>query len=138
MVKKKFKLLFLLMIGLSTASCNQGPRPLEVKIHQDHLCVFTNNSKTYYGVDNTFLIYLGKINYNKDFKSTYEKLYTNVPLPIDEKNCVAIPLKEIERNIAYEIILDTNKSFHTSICLIDDDNNKLEVRYVEPGKSTCN
>ncbi|MCU4390407.1 hypothetical protein KTH73_06705 [Acinetobacter courvalinii] len=117
--------------------CNLKSKDLEVKINQDHLCVFTNNSKTYYGLDNTFLIYLGKIDYNKDFKSTYEKLYTNVPLPIDEKNCVAIPLKEIERNIAYEIILDTNKSFHTSICLIDDDN-KLEVRYVEPGKSTCN
>ena len=86
MIRKKFKLLFLLMIVLSTASCNQGPRPLEVTIHQDHLCVFTNNSKTYYGLDNTFLIYLGRIDYNKGFKSTYEKLYTRAPLPIDEKN----------------------------------------------------
>ncbi|NKG34047.1 hypothetical protein EXE26_04715 [Acinetobacter junii] len=136
MIRKKFKLLFLLMIVLSTASCNQGPRPLEVTIHQDHLCVFTNNSKTYYGLDNTFLIYLGRIDYNKGFKSTYEKLYTSTPLPIDEKNCVAIPLNEIKHNVAYEIILDTNKSFHTSICVVGKDN-KLEVRYVEPGKSTC-
>ncbi|ENX34301.1 hypothetical protein F889_02065 [Acinetobacter colistiniresistens] len=137
MIKKNSKILFLLIIAFSIASCNQGPRPLEVTIHKDHLCAFTNNSKTYYGIDNTFLIYLGKIDYKKDFKSTYEKLYTNTPLPIDEKNCVAIPLNEIERNIAYEIILDTNKSFHTSICVMDK-GNKLEVRYLEPGKSTCN
>ena len=108
-----------------------------MEINYDHLCVFTNNSKTYYGFDNTFLINLGEIDYTKEFKSTYEKLYTNVPLHMDEKNCVAIPLNEIKHNVAYEIIFDTNKSFHTSICVVDKDN-KLEVRYVEPGKSQCN
>ena len=116
--------------------CNPQGKDLEVKIKHNQLCVFTNNSKTYYGLDNTFLIYLGRIDYNKGFKSTYEKLYTSTPLPIDEKNCVAIPLNEIKHNVAYEIILDTNKSFHTSICVVGKDN-KLEVRYVEPGKSTC-
>ncbi|ENW80542.1 hypothetical protein F909_01828 [Acinetobacter sp. ANC 3929] len=117
--------------------CNPQSKNLEVKLNQDNLCVFTNNSKTYYGIDNNFLIYLGKIDYNKGFKSTYEKLYSNAPLPIDEKNCVTIPLNEIERNIAYEIVLDTNKSFRTSICVMDK-GNKLEVKYLEPGKSTCN
>ena len=136
MIKKNLQLLFLLIIALSTAACSQGPRPLEATIRNDHLCVFTNNSKTYYGVDNTFLIYLGKIDYTKEFRSTYEKLYSNVPLPIDEKNCALIPLKEIEKNIVYEIILDTNKSFHTSLCIIDK-SHELEVRYIEPGKSTC-
>ena len=117
--------------------CKPKIQNLEVKINYDHLCVFTNNSKTYYGLDNTFLINLGKIDYAKEFKSTYEKLYTNVPLLIDEKNCVAIPLNEIKHNVVYEIILDANKSFHTSICVVGKDN-KLEVRYVEPGKSQCN
>lgn len=117
--------------------CNPQSKDLEVKLNQGDLCIFTNNPKTDYGIDNTFLIYLGKIDYSKDFKSTYEKLYSNTPLPIDEKNCVTIPLNEIERNIAYEIVLDTNKSFHTSICVMDK-GNKLEVKYLEPGKSTCN
>ncbi|ENW08732.1 hypothetical protein F933_00059 [Acinetobacter beijerinckii CIP 110307] len=66
--------------------CNPQGKDLEVKIKHNQLCVFTNNSKIYYGLNNTFLIYLGNIDYNKDFKSTYEKLYTNTPLPIDEKN----------------------------------------------------
>ncbi len=65
--------------------CKSKIKNLEVKINYDHLCVFTNNSKTYYGIDNTFLIYLGKIDYIRDFKSTYEKRYTNAPLPIDKK-----------------------------------------------------
>ncbi|ERP94996.1 hypothetical protein Q674_06025 [Acinetobacter sp. COS3] len=65
--------------------CESKIKNLEVKINYDHLCVFTNNSKTYYDIDNTLLIYLGKIDYNRDFKSTYEKLYTNAPLPKDKK-----------------------------------------------------
>lgn len=117
--------------------CKPKIKNLKVKIKYDHLCVFTNNSKAYYDLDNTFIINLGKIDYTKKFKSTYEKLYTNVPLPIDGKNYVAVLLNEIKHNVIYEIILDTNKSFHTSICVVGKDN-KLEVRYVEPGKSQCN
>lgn len=133
----KYTLFVFLIILACLTGCNPQSKGLEVKLNQGNLCVFTNNPKTYYGTDNTFLIYLGKIDYNKGFKSTYEKLYSNVPLPIDEKNCVTIPLNEIERNIAYEIVLDTNKSFHTSIFVMDK-GNKLEVKYLEPGKSTCN
>jgi hypothetical protein len=128
--------LFIIVFACLTG-CNPQSKGLEVKLNQGNLCVFTNNSKTYYAIDNTFLIYLGKIDYNKGFKSSYEKLYSNAPLPIDEKNCVTIPLNEIERNIVYEIVLDTNKSFHTSICVMVK-GNKLEVKYLEPGKSTCN
>ena len=128
--------LFIIVFACLTG-CNPQSKDLEVKLNQGNLCVFTNNPKTYYGLDNTFLIYLGKIDYSKEFKSTYEKLYTNVPLPIDGKNCVSIPLKEIEKDVAYEIILDTNKSFHASICVVDKDN-KLEVKCLESGKSTCN
>lgn len=39
-------------------------------------------------------------------------------------------------NVAYEIVLDTNKSFHASICVINK-NYDLEVKYIEPGKSKC-
>ncbi|MFV5367467.1 hypothetical protein VXO74_01925 [Acinetobacter junii] len=136
MIIKKLKFSPILVVFIFINACSQGPRPLEITIKQDNLCAFTNNTKTYYGVDNTFLIYLGKIDYTKDFKSTYEKLYKNALLPIDEKNCVLIPIKEIEKNIAYEIVLSTNKSFKTNVCLIDRNNN-LSIKYVDPGKSTC-
>ncbi|MBJ8481354.1 MULTISPECIES: NF045616 family extracytoplasmic (lipo)protein [Acinetobacter] len=129
--------LFIFIFLAYLTGCNPQSKGLEVKLNQGDLCVFTNNPKTDYGIDNTFLIYLGRIDYSKDFKSTYEKLYSNTLLPIDEKNCIAIPLNEIERNIAYEIVLDTNKSVHTSICVMDK-GNKLEVKYLEQGKSTCN
>lgn len=136
MIKKSLKFSLVLTIGIVLNACSQGPRPLEITIKQDNLCAFTNSTKTYYGVDNTFLIYLGKIDYTKEFKSTYEKLYKNAPLPIDEKNCVLIPIKEIEKNTAYEIVLSTNKSFKTNVCLIDRNNN-LSIKYVDSGKSTC-
>lgn len=135
---KRYKLRPLLLLVLlgSVTACGQGPRPLDVTIHRDYLCVFTNNPKTYYGVDNTFLIYMGEIDYSKEFKTDYEKLYTNAPLPIKEVNCVKIPLNEIKKNVAYEIVLDTNKSFHASVCVVDV-NNKLYIKNVEPGESSC-
>ncbi len=135
-VMKYSNLMMMLITAVLCSSCSQGPRPLEVTVHQDYLCAFTNSSKTSYGIDNTFLIYLGKIDYTTEFSSTYEKLYTNTPLPIEEKNCVRIPINEIEKNVAYEVILETNKSFHASICLLDK-NNHLYVRYVDPGESMC-
>lgn len=136
MIIKKLKFFPILVVFIFINACSQGSRPLEITIKKDNLCAFTNSTKTYYGVDNTFLIYLGKIDYTKEFKSTYEKLYKNAPLPIDEKNCVLIPIKEIEKNIAYEIVLSTNKSFKTNVCLIDRNNN-LSIKYVDSGKSTC-
>ncbi|MCH7335188.1 NF045616 family extracytoplasmic (lipo)protein [Acinetobacter sp. NIPH 2699] len=136
MTRKSLEFSLILTIGILLNACSQGPRPLEITVKQDNLCAFTNNTKTYYGVDNSFLIYLGKIDYTKEFKSTYEKLYSKATLPIDEKNCVLIPINEIEKNVAYDIVLSTNKSFQASVCLIDRNNN-LSIKYVDPGKSTC-
>ncbi len=46
--------------------------------------------------DSFVLVYLGKID------------YTKAPLPIEESNCFAIPLEVIDKNVAYEIVLEMN------------------------------
>nr|WP_228272986.1 MULTISPECIES: hypothetical protein [unclassified Acinetobacter] len=50
---------------------------------------------------------------------------------------MAIPLEVIDKNVPYEIVLETNKSFHARICVIDK-GNRLEVKHIEAGKSACN
>lgn len=137
MIKQNLTLIFIIIISITISACSQGPRPLEAVIKKNNLCVFTNNPKTYASFDNSVLVYLGKIDYTKEFKSTYKKLYTKAPLPIEETNCVAIPLEVIDKNVPYEIVLETNKSFHARICIIDK-GNRLEVKHIEAGKSACN
>ncbi|EXE90713.1 hypothetical protein J588_2418 [Acinetobacter sp. 1578804] len=117
--------------------CSQGPLPLEVTLHQDYVCAFTNNpKKTHYPFEQKFIIFLAKVDYQNGFKSSYEKEYLNAPLPIEEKDCVKIPLKEFEKNVAYDITLDIYKTFDTRICVVEH-NNKLEIREPEPGETTC-
>ena len=73
------------------------------KIINDNLCLFTNESKDY-GKDN-FLVHFAKIDFSKEYQSEYEKSYSKTDLPISEKNCIAIPLDKLEKNLAYTITL---------------------------------
>ncbi|MGN8009683.1 NF045616 family extracytoplasmic (lipo)protein [Acinetobacter sp. 22301] len=131
------KSILILTTGCLLNGCSQGPLPLEVTLHQDYVCAFTNNpKKTNYSFDNKFLIFMGKVDYQNGFKSSYEKEYLNAPLPIEEKDCVKIPLKAFEKNVAYDITLDIYKTFDTRICIVEN-NNKLEIREPEPGETTC-
>ena len=115
----------ILTTGCLLNGCSQGPLPLEVTLHQDYVCAFTNNpKKTHYPFEQKFIIFLAKVDYQNGFKSSYEKEYLNAPLPIEEKDCVKIPLKEFEKNVAYDITLDIYKTFDTRICVVDH-NNKL-------------
>ncbi|MFW1893298.1 MULTISPECIES: NF045616 family extracytoplasmic (lipo)protein [Acinetobacter] len=137
MIRLSSKSILILTTGCLLNGCSQGPLPLEVTLHQDYVCAFTNDpKKTNYSFDNKFLIFIGKVDYTNGFKSTYEKEYSNAPLPIEEKDCVKIPLKEFEKNVAYDITLDIYKTFDTRICVVEH-NNKLEIREPEPGETTC-
>ncbi|WP_335954149.1 NF045616 family extracytoplasmic (lipo)protein [Acinetobacter pittii] len=127
----------ILTTGCLLNGCSQGPLPLEVTLHQDYVCAFTNNpKKKHYPFEQKFIIFLAKVDYQNGFKSSYEKEYLNAPLPIEEKDCVKIPLKEFEKNVAYDITLDIYKTFDTRICVVEH-NNKLEIREPEPGETTC-
>lgn len=137
MIRLSSKFILILTTGCLLNGCSQGPLPLEVTLHQDYVCAFTNTpKKTNYSFDKKFLIFMGKVDYQNGFKSSYEKEYLNAPLPIEEKDCVKIPLKEFEKNVVYDITLDIYKTFDTRICVVEH-NNKLEIREPEPGETTC-
>ncbi len=56
---------------------------------------------------------------------------------LSEKNCIAIPLDKLEKNLAYTITLSTiNKSFNSQICILEN-NSGISIKQVEAGKSTC-
>lgn len=132
----KVKRIFLYTIlGIVILGCNQQNNDLNVRIIRDDLCIFTNKEKDY-GVDD-FLVHIGKVDYSKEYKSEYEKSYDNTTLPVEEKNCVLIPLKKIEKNKAYTITLSTiNQTFSSNICILDK-NNIFFIKKVSAGKNSC-
>lgn len=130
MNKITYSFLAVILIG-----CNQQSRDLNTKIIDDNLCIFTNESENY-GKD-SFLVEIGKIDFSKEYQSEYDISYKDVYLPVDEKNCVYIPLNKIEENVAYTISLSTiNKLFSSQICILKEKNLNI-IKKVEPGKSTC-
>ncbi|ENV64081.1 NF045616 family extracytoplasmic (lipo)protein [Acinetobacter junii] len=136
-MKTKFLSIFLLLnFFIFIGGCNPQSKDLEVTLKKDHLCAFTNNPKTHYGFDNTITVSTGKIDFTKEFQSNYEQHYKNGVLPINENTCSKIPLTVFEKSVVYEITLETNKIYHRSICIFDD-NGHLNLAYIDPGKSTC-
>ena len=132
MIMKKIIYSFVAMVLIG---CNQQSRDLNTKIINDNLCLFTNESKDY-GKD-IFLVHFAKIDFSKEYQSEYEKSYSKTDLPIIEKNCIAIPLDKLEKNLAYTITLSTiNKSFNSQICILEN-NSGISIKQVEAGKSTC-
>ena len=129
MNKITYSFLAVILIG-----CNQQSRDLNTKIIDDNLCIFTNESENY-GKD-SFLVEIGKIDFSKEYQSEYDISYKDVNFPVDEKNCVYIPLNKIEENVAYTISLSTiNKLFSSQICILKEKNLNI-IKKVEPGKST--
>ncbi len=45
MIKLSSKSILILTTGCLLNGCSQGPLPLEVTLHQDYVCAFTNNPK---------------------------------------------------------------------------------------------
>ncbi len=85
----------------------------------------------------SFLVETGKVNYSKEYQSEYNKSYKNVNFPVDERSCVSIPLRKIEKNIAYTITLSTiNKKFSSQICILEREDS-MSIKQVKAGESTC-
>lgn len=129
-------LLFVFGFCVFITGCNLQSKDLEVKLIQDYLCIFTNNPKTHYGYDNSIVVSIGKIDHTKEFQSNYEQLYKNGVLPINEKSCIQIPVDIFEKNIVYEITLETNKIYHRKICLIES-NGRIDIKYIDSSKKNC-
>lgn len=130
------KLVFLYVsIGLFISGCNQQNHDLNIKISNDNLCVYTNESENY-KTDN-FLVHIGLINFHKDYKVEYEKKYNNTIFPTEIKNCIYIPLEKIKKNKAYTITLSTiNKKFNSRVCVLEK-NKSFSIKQVNAGESTC-
>ena len=50
-------------------------------------------------------MHIGKIDFSKEYKSEYEKAYAKTILPVEESNCVYIPLSKIKRILHIKLLL---------------------------------
>ncbi|HFP7025483.1 TPA: NF045616 family extracytoplasmic (lipo)protein [Acinetobacter baumannii] len=133
-MKKLIYLIFLLILFLLSA-CEEQSKDLNVEIKKDQLCIFTNKTKNY-GEDD-FLVHMGKIDFSKEYKSEYEKTYDKTLLPVEESNCVYIPLNKIKKDTPYKITLSTiNSSFSANIC-VQQKGSLSSLKYLEAGKDVC-
>ncbi|KQQ76358.1 NF045616 family extracytoplasmic (lipo)protein [Acinetobacter sp. Leaf130] len=133
-MKKLIYLIFLPVLFLLSA-CEEQSKDLNVEIKKDQLCIFTNKPKNY-GEDD-FLVHMGKIDFSKEYKSEYEKVYDKTILPVEESNCVYIPLNKIKKDTPYKIALSTiNSSFSAHICVYQE-GSLSSLKYLEAGKDVC-
>ena len=123
---------------LSFVGCSQMSKKLDVIIKNDSLCFFTNDPKTDYGFKGQLLIYALKFNSAKELKTDFEQVHKNKskPIPIKKEECLEVPINKFEKNVVYEVILDTNKTYDSFIC-IKDENNQTIVKAVKVGETTC-
>lgn len=133
-MEKIIRLISLSLLFVLSA-CEEQSKDLNVEIKKDQLCIFTNKPKNY-GEDD-FLVHMGKIDFSKEYKSEYEKIYDKTLLPVEEINCVYIPLNKIKKDTPYKITLSTiNSSFSANIC-VQQEGSLSSLKYLEAGKDVC-
>ena len=131
-------LLLLSLFLLPFIGCSQMSKKLDVIIKNDSLCFFTNDPKTDYGFKGQLLIYALKFNSAKELKTDFEQIHKNKskPIPIKKDKCLEVPMDKFEKNVVYEVILDTNKTYDSFICL-KAENNQTIVKEVKVGETIC-
>lgn len=135
---KNISFITLILSTFTLIGCNQHSKKLEVIIKNNNLCFFTNDPKTDYGFKGQLLIYALKFNSAKELKTDFEQIHKNKskPIPIKKDKCLEVPMDKFEKNVVYEVILDTNKTYDSFICL-KDENNQTIVKEVKVGETTC-
>jgi hypothetical protein len=124
------KLLLLILLLVSNFSYASPFSTLYVKTKDDNICIFTNG-----GYDKAFddraFVYLGAYDGINAFHSSYSKIYPNFKMPVIEKNCIIINAIEFNKNLPYDIMLETNKSYSRTICVKKDSGvlRLLDVKY---------
>nr|WP_089604858.1 NF045616 family extracytoplasmic (lipo)protein [Acinetobacter piscicola] len=113
-------------------------KKLDVIIKNNNLCFFTNDPNTDYGFKGQLLIYILKFDSTKKLKTDFEQIHRNKskPIPIKKEECLEVPIDKFEKNVVYEVILDTNKTYDSFIC-IKDENNQIIIKEVKVGETTC-
>lgn len=120
-------LLFSISYSLHAAPFSE----LYVSLKNNNACFFTKNSEKNM-TQNEILIYMGKIEENIEFKTSYSKTYKNLETPTNEENCLQIPLVNFEMDIPYEIWVETNQEYKQRICL-SKSSNKIQLTKVIDG-----
>lgn len=133
-MEKIIRLISLSLLFVLSA-CEEQSKDLNIEIKKDQLCIFTNKPKNY-GEDD-FLVHMGEIDFSKEYKSEYEKTYDKTLLPVEESNCVYIPLNKIKKDTPYKITLSTiNSSFSANVC-VQQEGSLSSLKYLEAGKDVC-
>jgi len=137
MIMIKYFHLFIFLVSINMIGCSGGSKDLDVVLKKDNLCFFTNDKKSnYYDSNKDLLIYMNRAERKEEITSTFEKNYKNFPLPIDEVNCLSIPLSSFEQNIVYTIVLDIKPTYSSNLCL-KRINNELIVKKLKAGEVSC-
>lgn len=136
-MKKNIIYPILSMMLTITSGCAQPiNRSLQVTVKENNLCIFTGSKNTYSDADNSYLVFVGEVNSTTNFKSIYDKPYSESVFPVLENDCVLIPLAIFEPNKPYDINLESNKNFSKKIC-ITENKTIIPVQYVVPGSPIC-
>lgn len=135
---KVFLITILCLSSIGLLGCSSGSKDLDVIIKHDNLCFFTNDSKSnYYDSKNELLIYMSKAERKADIKTEFERTYKNRPLPIEEADCLEIPLAHFKKEVVYSVVLDIKPTYATEICVKNKDN-QLVVKKIEAGEPVNN
>lgn len=123
--------IFYIFLFVICSYANASPfKQLYVKIKDNNICVFTDGKHNKYN-DNQTLIDVGVIDGRYGPYNTYSRIYSNLKMPIVEDNCVIINLKEFDRDLPYDIILETNTSYSERICTKKDSEGHYQLLAVK-------
>lgn len=128
------KILILLFMTFSISVMASPESKLYVKIKNNDICIYTNDSESDY-YDGRIYLYMGEINTDLAYKSSYQSSYHDIKIPKTYKDCIPIKSLNFKGNIPYDISLDMNKAYSQRIC-VSKLNGKIELKKVVDGY-TC-
>lgn len=115
------KLLIFKILILSSSVHASDFSDLYMSIKNKNICIYTNFD-TEKNMSNEILIYIGKIEKNIDFKTSYSKTYKNVHHPNNEQHCLNVPTHYFQMNEPYEAWVEADKVYKRRFCLSNESN----------------
>jgi hypothetical protein len=124
--------IFLLLFMTFSLSAMASPESkLYVEIKKGDICIYTNDPKSDY-YDGRIYLYMGEVNTESAYQSSYNATYHNINIPKTFAECIAIKSSNFKQNIPYDINLDMNKAYSQRIC-VSKSNNKIQLMKVVDG-----
>jgi len=112
------KRIYLIVFALTICNIAKASpeKPLNAVLKENSVCIYTNDKRSspYKG---RIYVYMGKAYPDKNYKTSYSKLYTNISSPIEQLDCIGIDVSHFKSNVPYDISLDMRPPYATRICL---------------------